>query len=198
MPCLVIGLTGGIGSGKSTVAQMLIKNSGSLIDADKISHAITLPGGRAVAAIAEIFGDEYITTEGALDRARMRQKVFDNPAARKQLEDIIHPLVEEEVSTTLASCGDPLAVVDIPLLVESTHWRTRFDMIVVVDCTESTQSNRVRARSGWTTTNTQAVIRMQAPRTQRLAAADVVIKNEHLTLVELSSSVNALVCSLGL
>jgi len=194
----LVGLTGGIGSGKSTVANMLTGLGAGLVDADKLAHAVTAPGGNAIPALAEAFGPTYITPEGALDRTRMRGLVFDDPQARQRLQAIVHPLVGKAVDNALANCSQPVVVVDVPLLVESSHWRGRCDRVVVVDCTTSTQVQRVQARNGWSAEATLAVIQAQATRSHRLAAADAVINNNGHTLAELSASVRALARWLGL
>ena len=144
-----IGLTGGIGSGKSTVAQMLVAGGAVLIDADAISRSVTAPGGAAIAQIAAWFGPQAITPEGAMNRDVMRQRIFDDPAAKKQLEAIIHPLVSSESARQAEVAylsGSSLLVFDVPLLVESHRWRQQLDKVLVVDCTEATQISRVMAR----------------------------------------------------
>ena len=187
-----LGLTGGIGSGKSTVAQMLVGQGATLIDADAISRAATAPGGTAIAQIAAQFGSDAITADGAMNRDVMRQRVFADPSAKLQLEAIIHPLVANESArqTEIArQAGSALVVFDIPLLVESKRWRQRLDKVVVVDCEVTTQISRVMQRSGWTQDAVQKVIAQQASRAQRLAAADLVIYNDGLTLDELAAQV---------
>lgn len=193
---LRLGLTGGIGSGKSTVAQMLVANGGTLIDADAISRATTAAGGAAIAAIAAQFGKQAITPEGAMNRDVMRQLVFADPAARLQLEAIIHPLVSQE-STRQAElarqAGRTWVVFDIPLLVESGRWRQQLDKVLVVDCEEATQISRVMARQGdvhsWTRDAVEKVISSQASRSQRRAAADWVIYNDGIDLEALATQV---------
>ena len=191
-----IGLTGGIGSGKSTVAQMLVACGAALIDADAISRDVTAPGGAAIALIAAQFGPQAITPEGAMNRDVMRQRIFDDPAAKKQLEAIIHPLVSSESARQAQAAykaGSSLLVFDIPLLVESHRWRQQLDKVLVVDCTEATQISRVMARdassSGWTRGAVEKVIAQQASRAQRRAAADWVIYNDGMTLEALAAVV---------
>jgi dephospho-CoA kinase len=183
-----IGLTGGIGSGKSTVLQMFAELGAAVIDADAISRASTAAGGAAIPAIAQRFGSQFITPGGALDRERMRAHAYADAQARKQLEEIIHPLVGQEsarqVEAALAA-GVPCIVFDIPLLVESGRWRAQVDRVVVVDCSPETQIKRVVARSGLKPDDVRAIIAAQATRADRLAAADVVICNEHVSLGEL-------------
>jgi len=187
-----VGLTGGIGSGKSTVLQMLADLGAAAIDADAISRATTAAGGAAIAAIGQRFGADFITPQGALDRDRMRQHAYADPQARKQLEEIIHPLVGQEsarqVEAALAA-GTRCIVFDIPLLVESGRWRSQVDRVLVVDCSPQTQVDRVVARSGLKPDEILAIIGAQASRAQRLAAADVVICNEGLSLEQLRDNV---------
>ena len=191
-----LGLTGGIGSGKSTVANILISSGATLIDADAISRATTAPDGSAMAAIAAQFGSELVTRQGALNRDAMRQLVFANPLARLQLEGIIHPLVSRESErqaeqALLAGCR--LLVFDIPLLVESMRWRQLLQRVLVVDCDEASQISRVVLRSNWTREAVEKVITQQAARSQRRAAADFVIYNQGITLAELGEQVRHVV-----
>ena len=187
-----LGLTGGIGSGKSTVATMLVDGGAALIDADAISRAATAAGGAAIAQIAAQFGAQTITPDGAMNRDAMRQRVIANPRALLQLEAIIHPLVSVE-SARLAEqarlAGSVLLVFDIPLLVESKRWRQQLGQVLVIDCNEDTQVSRVVARSGWTPDAVDKIMAHQATRRQRLAAADIVIYNQDLTLGELALQV---------
>ena len=187
-----LGLTGGIGSGKSTVANMLVAGGAELIDADAISRATTVAGGAAIAQIVACFGPQAITPEGAMNRDAMRQRVFADPTARLQLEAIIHPWVALE-SARLAEqarlAGGVLLVFDIPLLVESKRWRQQLGQVLVVDCEEALQVSRVVARSSWATDAVEKVMAQQASRRQRLAAADIVIYNQDLTLGELALQV---------
>ncbi|MEY2892873.1 MAG: hypothetical protein RJA98_2781 [Pseudomonadota bacterium] len=195
LPILRIGLTGGIGSGKSTVALMLADHGAAVIDTDAISRQLTLPGGAAMPAVAQAFGADMVATDGALDRPRMRALVFSEPAARQRLEAILHPMIGAETARqadVALAAGAAVLVFDVPLLVESGHWRARVDRVLVVDCDENTQVRRVMARSGWTEAAVRAVIAQQAPRAQRCAAADAVILNEGLTLAALADAVNAL------
>lgn len=198
---LRIGLTGGIGSGKSTVLQMLAQLGAAVIDADAISRATTASGGAAIAQITRRFGSEFVTPEGALDRARMRERAYADPQARRQLEEIIHPLVAAEsarlVQAALAA-GVPCIVFDIPLLVESGRWRSQVDKVLVVDCSAETQVERVVARSGLGPEAVRSIMAAQATREQRLAAADIVICNEQLTLDQLRDNVVQVARSFGL
>lgn len=196
-----IGLTGGIGSGKSTVLAMLQELGATAIDADAISRATTAPGGAAIPLIAQKFGADFIAPDGALDRAKMRERAYAHPEARRELEQIIHPLVGQEsarqVEAALAA-GARCIVFDIPLLVESGRWRRQVDRVLVVDCEPETQVARVTARSGLSPDEVRAIIAAQAPRALRLAAADLVICNEGLTLEALRYEVEQAARSFGL
>ncbi|WBY00833.1 dephospho-CoA kinase [Ramlibacter tataouinensis] len=202
MPAMRIGLTGGIGSGKSTVLQMLAAAGAAVIDADAISRSTTAAGGAAIAAIAARFGPAFITPEGALDRERMRERVYEEPQARRELEAIVHPLVGAEtarqVQAALAA-GAACIVFDIPLLVESGRWRHQVDRVLVIDCTPATQVARVVARSALQPAQVEAIIAAQAPRALRLAAADTVIFNDGgLSLQALQAQVREAARSFGL
>lgn len=180
-----IGLTGGIGSGKSTVARVLADCGAAVVDADAMARQLTLPGGAAIGELARQFGPHMITAEGAMDRDRMRQLAFGDPAARQRLEAIIHPLVSQESIRQFhaaVAAGRSCVVFDVPLLVESGRWRQQLDRVLVVDCAEATQIARVMARNGWTREAVLAVMAGQASRAQRLAAADICICNEGLPL----------------
>ena len=184
-----LGLTGGIGSGKSTVAQMLVGHGATLIDADAISRSTTASGGAAIAEIAAQFGRDAINADGTLRRDVMRERVFSDPDARQQLEAIIHPLVSSESARQIEAArqaGSIWVVFDIPLLVESKRWRQQLDKVLVIDCELATQISRVTQRSGWTQEAVKKVIDQQATRTQRLAAADLVIYNDGLAHGELA------------
>src|SRR4051812_16971745 len=195
-----VGLTGGIGSGKSTVLQMLAHLGATVVDADAISRSTTAAGGAAIPAIAERFGDSFINAQGALDRDRMREHAYADPGARKQLEEIIHPLVGQEsdrqVQAALAA-GALCVGFDIPWLVESGHWRARVDRVLVVDCSPETQVIRVVARSGLAPEAVRAIMAAQASREERLAAADIVVCNEGLSLDALRDRVEQAARRLG-
>jgi len=195
-PPLRIGLTGGIGSGKSTVGQMLQARGAALIDADAIARSVTAAHGSAIPAIAQTFGPEFITAEGAMDRDRMRAHVFRHPPAKQALEAIIHPLVMQEAQRQAQEAiakGHQTLVFDVPLLVESgARWRTQVDRVLVVDCLEETQIQRVMARNGLSREVIQSIISAQATRAQKLAAADWVIHNEGLDLEALDAYVKSL------
>ncbi|CAN7609301.1 dephospho-CoA kinase [Variovorax sp. LjRoot84] len=187
-----IGLTGGIGSGKSTVASILVSAGATLIDTDAIARAIAQPHGAAMPAIEAEFGPAVIAADGGLDRARMRDLVFADTGARKRLEAILHPLISAECEGQASAAAGQLIVFDVPLLVESKRWRALVDRVLVVDATEETQVQRVVARSGWTPEAVRAVIAQQADPAQRRAAADAVIFNEKMSLAELSADVRNL------
>ena len=198
---LRIGLTGGIGSGKSTVLEMLVAHGAVGIDADAISRATTAPGGAAIPLVAQHFGPDFVGADGALDRARMRERAYGDPDARRQLEAIIHPLVGQEVerqARAAVAAGARCIVFDIPLLVESGRWRSRVDRVLVIDCSPAVQVSRVVARSGLAAAEVEAIIAAQAPRGLRLAAADAVICNEALTLDGLRAEVAQAARSFGL
>ena len=190
-----VGLTGGIGSGKSTVAALLAGHGAAVIDADAIARQLTAPGGAAMAAIGQRFGADFITAEGALNRDRMRDLAFTQPAARQQLEAIIHPLVTEETwrqAQVAQAAGHPCLVFDVPLLVESATWRQKVDHVLVVDCLADTQIARVMARNAMPRAAVEAIMANQSSRLRRLKAADSVIFNEGMTLEDLRLAVAAL------
>lgn len=189
---LAIGLTGGIGSGKSTVAGLLVAHGATLVDTDAIARALTAPGGAAMPALRAEFGDAIADAAGALDRARMRERVFADAGAKGRLEAILHPMIGAEAQAQAeAACG-PVVVFDVPLLTESSHWRARCDRILVVDCSEDTQVRRVVARSGWTEAQVRGVIAQQASRERRRAIADAVIHNDGIALDALAREVATL------
>ena len=192
---LRLGLTGGMGSGKSTVAEMLRARGGAVIDADAISRSLTAPHGAAILAIADTFGPEFIDPQGALDRTRMRAHVFANAQAKQSLEAIIHPLVAQETqrqAQLALDAGHLTLIFDIPLLVESGRWRSRLDQVIVVDCSVETQIQRVMTRSQLPSSEIEKIIASQASRSERLKAADWVICNDHISLTELALSVSNL------
>jgi dephospho-CoA kinase len=196
-----IGLTGGIGSGKSTVAALLVAHGATLVDTDAIAHAMTAPGGPAMPALRQRFGDDVAGPDGALDRARMRSLVFADPEAKRALEAILHPMIGAEAqrqATVAETTGAGVVVFDVPLLTESSHWRARCQRILVVDCSAEVQVQRVIARSGWTADQVQRVIAQQAPRERRRAIADAVIFNDTLSRQALAAEVAALWVAWGL
>jgi dephospho-CoA kinase len=191
MAGLRIGLTGGIGSGKSTVAATWVTLGATLVDTDAIAHALCAPGGAALPALRSAFGDSIQSSDGGLDRQRMRELAFSDPSARQRLEAILHPLIGQE-ALSQAALVPGAAVFDVPLLTESRHWRARCDRIVVVDCGHETQVSRVVSRSGWAAEQVERVIAQQAGRSQRRANADAVIHNDGITVEELRESAVAL------
>ncbi len=183
-----IGVTGGIGSGKSTVAGFWGELGAVVIDADAISRSLTAPGGAAIPAIRSAFGADAIDPLGALDRAAMRQRVFSDPAARALLEGLVHPLIWQEIDRLrheALSAGARCVVFDVPLLVEMPRWRPMLDTVVVVDCSPSTQHARVLARNGMDAAQTRRIMDAQASRAHRLACADRVLLNEDISLAVL-------------
>ncbi len=190
----IIGLTGGIGSGKSTVSQMLTQLGALVVDTDAIARQLTAPGGAAIDAIAQHFGAHLIDAQGAMDRAQMRALAFADPQALSRLESILHPLIGQ-VADAQAALAKPhqTTVFDVPLLVESgRRWRDKVDRVLVIDCPADTQIARVMARSGWPREAVEQVIAKQATRAQRLALADHVIVNDGLSLEELQVEVKKL------
>ncbi len=185
-----LGLTGGIGSGKTYVANLLAGWGASVIDTDQIAHALTAPEGLAIAPIRETFGADLIGPDGALDRARMRELVFATPAKRTALEGILHPLIAQEVFAQAQAVTGLYAVFVVPLLVESGRWRDRIDRLCVVDCEETTQIERVQARSGIPIDTIRRILAAQATRAQRLAVADdIIVNSANTTLEELEKQV---------
>jgi dephospho-CoA kinase len=176
----VIGLTGGIGSGKSTVADRLVAHGAALVDTDAIAHALTAPGGDAIEPIRAAFGDGVVAPDGRMDRAAMRALAFSDPGARKRLEAILHPMIRARTQAGIEAAvreGAPYVIVAVPLLVESGDWRGRYDRVLVVDCPPEVQIERVIARSALPRAQVESILAAQASRAQRLAAADDVIDN---------------------
>jgi dephospho-CoA kinase len=191
-PALKIGLTGGIGSGKSTVARCLVDCGAHLVDTDAIARALTLPGGLAMPALASAFGAAAVAADGSLDRDHMRQLAFTDEKARARLEAILHPLIGQEALRQATQAAGRPVVFDVPLLAESSHWRQRVDRVVVVDCLEATQVQRVSQRPGWTEAAARAVMARQSSRAARRSVADAVIHNDHISLEQLVAEVKAL------
>jgi len=173
----VVGLTGGIGSGKSAAAQMFDEFGATVIDTDAIAHALTGPGGAAIAPIRAAFGADYITAAGALARARMRELVFADAAKKSVLEAILHPLIRQRSDELVQAARGPYVILMVPLLIESRDYRGRCQRILVVDCPEELQVERVVTRSGISATQVRAIMATQVSRAARLAAADDVIDN---------------------
>ena len=176
----VVGLTGGIGSGKSAVADLFAARGILVVDTDAVAHALTAPGGAAMPAIRAEFGAAVAAADGALDRAAMRARVFADPAARKRLEAILHPMIRSESERLLAADATraPYAILMVPLLIEAGSYRERVDRIAVVDCAEATQIARVMSRNGLAREEVERILAAQATRAERLAAADDVIDND--------------------
>jgi len=172
-----IGLTGGIGSGKSTVADMFAARGASIVDTDQIAHSLTAPGGAAMPAIVAEFGAEFADASGALDRARMRALVFADPGAKTRLEAILHPRIRDAALAEAEAATGSYVMFAVPLLVESGTWRARVTRVLAVDCPEEVQIARVMARNNLPETQVRAIMATQASRQQRLAAADDIIEN---------------------
>lgn len=196
-----LGLTGGIGSGKSTVAGILASRGAALIDADALSRATTAPGGAAMREIRVTFGAGVVCADGSLDRDQMRNLVYADPSAKVRLENIVHPLVGQAIARHAQSAetsGATCIVFDIPLLVESGRWRASLEHILVIDCSEETQINRVQVRNGLTTGEVKRILANQAPRSVRLSAADLVLFNDGICMDELKLIVHEIGAQFGL
>ncbi|MBR8316626.1 dephospho-CoA kinase [Burkholderia dolosa] len=187
-----IGLTGGIGSGKTTVADLFGVRGASIVDTDLIAHRITAPGGLAMPAIEQAFGRGFVAPDGSLDRARMRALIFSDDDARRRLEAITHPLIRAETEREACEAQGAYVMFVVPLLVESGTWKARTDRVLVVDCAVETQIERVMRRNGFTREQVEAIVARQATREARLAAADDVIVNDAATPDTLAAQVDAL------
>lgn len=176
-PRFTIGLTGGIGCGKTTVANMFGDLGASLVDTDEIAHELTAPGGAAMQAIGEQFGAQFITAQGALDRARMRALVFSDPGAKARLEAILHPRIRDAALAQAAIATGSYVIFVVPLLIESGTWRERVTRVLAIDCDEAVQIARVMARNGLSEEQVRAIMATQVSRTERIAGADDVITN---------------------
>jgi dephospho-CoA kinase len=172
----VVGLTGGIGSGKSAAADEFARLGASVVDTDAIAHALTQQGGAAVPKIEKRFGKEFVL-DGAMDRKKMRDHVFADPAAKRALEALLHPMIREESARLIAAARAPYVMYVVPLLIESPDYRRRVNRVLVVDAPEEVQVARVRARSNLPEAEVRAIMRTQVTRAARLAAADDVIDN---------------------
>lgn len=194
-----VGLTGGIGSGKSTVAELFAGHGAAIIDTDQIAHDLSAPGGAAIDAIRAEFGAAFLLSNGAMDRARMRDHVFSIPAAKLALEAILHPLIRREVEHAAQRAQGSYRMFVVPLLVESPRWRSRVSRILVVDCPESLQLTRVMQRSSLSAAQVEAIMATQVSRAERKAAADDLIEND-ATPVQLIAQVarlHGLYCGLA-
>jgi dephospho-CoA kinase len=185
---LRIGLTGGIGSGKSTAARMLARRGAQIVDTDSISRRLTASGGAAISAIREAFGDAIVRADGSLDRDAMRALVFADRAARMHLEALLHPMIGAAALREAAAATSHILVFDVPLLAESKHWRERVDRVLVIDCSEAAQVERVEKRPGWTRDAVERAINSQAKRAARLAIADAVVFNDGIDLKALDAA----------
>ncbi|MBM3352585.1 MAG: dephospho-CoA kinase [Betaproteobacteria bacterium] len=186
-----VGLTGGIGSGKSAAADEFARLGAAVVDTDRIAHELTRAGGAAIAGVRELFGDSVIAPDGAVDRKALRERVFTDPQAKRRLEALLHPMIREQSARRIAAATEPYVVHVVPLLVESPDYRKRVQRVLVVDCPEPMQVERVRKRSGLSGDEVQAIVRSQASRAQRLAAADDVIDNSG-TIAALQKQVETL------
>lgn len=197
-----IGLTGGIGSGKSTFGALLQKRGAALVDSDQIARQVTGPGGAAIAAIVQRFGPEFVDDTGALDRGRMRELAYSAPDARTALEAIVHPLVSlhsSQQAQAAEDAGTRVIVFDVPLLVESGHWVQRLDAVIVIDCPPAVQIQRVMSRSGLNQSTVEAILAAQSPRNIRRASADIVVHNgDNCTLADLQKMAEQVATRLGL
>ena len=189
---LTIGLTGGIGSGKSTVAAMLVECGAVLVDTDAIAHALTAPAGAAIPALVDAFGADIVAADGSMNRDTMRTRVFADASTKLRLQAILHPMIGIEAQHQAAAAGQRPVVFDVPLLTESSTWRRRVQRVLVVDCLESTQVQRVMQRSAWAEDQVRRVIAQQASRRTRCAIADAVIFNDALSREELVGEVRML------
>lgn len=187
-----VGLTGGIGSGKTTVADLFAAHGVPIVDTDLIAHRITAPNGAAMPLIAKEFGAEFVTADGALDRAKMRALIFSDNTAKARLEAITHPLIRAETERERNAATGPYLIIVVPLLVESGTWKARVDRVLTVDCSVDTQIERVMRRNAFTREQVLAIICKQATREARLAAANDVIVNEAAPLEELTARVERL------
>ena len=173
-----IGLTGGVGSGKTSAARIFQELGAAVVDTDEIAHDLTRPGGAAVAAIRSEFGADYVAADGGLDRAKMRRLVFTDPVARKTLETILHPLIRRDAQARIAAAQQPYVLVVVPLLLETGAYRELIGRVLVIDCDEERQIARTMKRSALSSDEVRAIMAAQLPRAKRLAAADDVLHND--------------------
>ena len=189
---LRIGLTGGIGSGKSTAAAMWVRRGAALIDTDAIARRLTAAGGAAMPALREAFGASIVAGDGALNRPAMRSLAFSDSRAKQRLEALLHPLIGAQAQREADSAASAVLVFDVPLLTESALWRARVDRVLVIDCSEATQIERVTRRDGWTRDAATRAIASQASRSARRAIADATIFNDGIDLAELDATIDTL------
>lgn len=194
-----VGLTGGIGCGKSTVADLFAARGGAIVDTDLIAHRLTAPGGIALPEIRAAFGDAFIGADGAMDRVRMRSHVFADPAEKQKLEAILHPLIRQETERAAAEAKGSYVMFVVPLLIESGTWKERVSRVLVIDCPEQLQVERVMRRSNLTEAQVRAIMAAQVSREARLAAADDMIVNDSdvNALIPQVDRLHALYCSLA-
>ena len=192
------GLTGGIGSGKSTAARLLAALGAEVVDADALSRAATAAGGAAMPAIAQAFGPSCLAPDGALERERMRALILSRPEAKRELEAIVHPLVRQGMARAIARSQAPVVICDIPLLAESPQWRNRLCGVVVVECDEALQVQRVCQRNQLPEATVRQWISQQASPEARRRIADVVIRNDTQEIAPLQAQIQALAGRLGL
>ena len=178
MTAYCIGLTGGIGSGKSSAAGVFHELGAGVVDTDEIARELTAPGGAAIPGIRGQFGADYIAADGSLDRARMRRLVFGDPASKTALEAILHPLIREQSKARIAAARQPYVLVVVPLLLETGAYRELINRVLVVDCSEEQQIARTMQRSRLTADEVRAIMATQLPRRERLARADDVLHND--------------------
>lgn len=189
---LVVGLTGGIGTGKTRVSDLFASHGLPIIDTDVIAHQLTAPGGTALPALTQVFGNAILDAEGALDRRQMRDRIFSSPQDKARLEQILHPMIFDRVQTSLRSISQPGPVIlVVPLLVESPRYQSLVDRIAVVDCPEDVQIRRAMTRSSLDETTVRGIMATQATRNQRLRLADDIIDNSG-TLPELANQIRLL------
>lgn len=198
-PRFLVGLTGGIGSGKSIVADMFASYGAAIIDTDLIAHQLTAPDGAAIPDIRKTFGNAFIAASGAMDRIRMREHVFSEPQARHALEAILHPLIRDETERAALTAESRYLILVVPLLIEADAWRQRVSRILVIDCPEELQIRRVMQRNKLSESQVRAIMAAQAPRTVRLAAADDVVINDGdiENLEHQVAALHALYCTLA-
>jgi len=177
-PRFTVGLTGGIGCGKTTVADLFAARGAAVIDTDQIAHALTAPQGAAMPALIAEFGADFATPDGAMDRAKMRALVFADPGARARLEAILHPKIREATAAAALIATGPYVMFVVPLLIESGTWRERVARVLAIDCPEEVQVARVMARNGLPEPQVRAIMAAQVTRAQRQAAADDIILND--------------------
>ncbi|WP_206951064.1 dephospho-CoA kinase [Trinickia acidisoli] len=187
-----VGLTGGIGSGKSTVADLFATHGVAIVDTDVIAHRVTAQGGAAMQQIEQTFGPQFVAPDGSLDRAKMRALVFSDNTAKARLEAITHPLIRAETARDREAAKGPYVVIVVPLLVESGTWKSRVDRVLVVDCGVETQIARVMRRNAFSREQVLAIMAHQAAREARLAAADDIVVNDNASLETLAQEVRRL------